>query len=76
MVPPKKNKGPGVDELGTRACVAVAINTASMSEVSEGEKMQSACEGKVSVPTSTVFFDVNPTPGVVVDKGPRTQMKY
>ena len=22
------------------------------------------------------FFDVNPTPGVVVDKGPRTQMKY
>ena len=63
MVPPKKNKGPGVDELGTRACVAVAINTASMSEVSEGEKMQSACEGKVSVPTSTVFLMLIPPQG-------------
>ena len=64
----QKNKSPGVDELGARP----AINTAKMSE---GGTMQFACEGKF-LSQQVLFFNVNPTPGVVVDKGPHTQMKY
>ena len=54
--------------------MAVVINTAT--SMSKGEKMRSACEGKFSGPIKVVFFEANPTPGEVVDTGPRTQIKY